>query len=276
MTANPAGQLPAYEPQLEAYHKAFERDLENIIFNLPIRTGDKDLDMACGSGFYSLLLARRVGSSGNVIAVDNDASYLKLARDRIDKTTFAAWVDYKKGNIERLPFRDKTFDAVWCAQSLYSLPEPVKVLKELRRVVRPRGIVAILENDLLHQVLLPWPPGFEMRIRQAEYAALKAQKKMAGKFYLPRRLSTIFVEAGLLPDRKKTHAHTRHAPLGADARRFLKFYLDRLKTDAFPFLSQEDQTFGRQLLNASSSNYILNDLFFSMTCLDTVLWGIRP
>jgi SAM-dependent methyltransferase len=276
MSHDRIGKLPAYEPQLEAYHQAFERDLENIIFNLPIRIGDKVLDMACGSGFYSRLLARRVGAGGKVIAVDNDAAYLKLARARIDETHVAKWVEYKQGDIKRLPFPDKTFDAVWCAQSLYSLPEPVKVLKELKRVVRPRGIVAILENDLLHHVLLPWPAGFEMRIRQAEYLSLKSQKKMAAKFYLPRRLSAIFAEAGLIPDRKKTHAHTRHAPLGREAQIFLKYYLKRLKKDAFPFLSKEDQSFGRQLLNVDSPYYILNDSLFSMTCLDTVLWGIRP
>lgn len=269
-------KLPYYERQLDAYHHAFEEELENIINELPIRHGDRVLDMACGSGFYTELLASRVGDRGKVVAVDVNPSYLNATRNRAKATPFSHRVVCERGNIERLPFEDGAFDAVWCAQSLYSLPDPVKTLRELKRVVRPRGIVAVLENDLLHQVLLPWPPGFEIRIRYAEYQALKSEKRGTSKFYLPRRLSAIFAEAGLIPDRKETYAHTRHAPLGKHTRDFLKLYIDQLKKDTRAYLSLHDKKLMDALCSENSKEYLLNNPFFSMTCLDTVLCGMRP
>lgn len=269
-------QLPGYEPLLDAYHHAFSDDLESIIHALPIRNGDHLLDMACGDGFYTTLLAGRVSPRGSVIAVDIDSNYLKLARTHASRTPFKSRIQFIKAAIQRLPFSDALFDAAWCAQSLYSLPDPRVALMELRRVVRPNGIVAILENDLLHHVLLPWPPGFEMRIRQAEYQALKKWETHPSKFYLPRRISTLFSDAGLIPDRKRIYAHTRHAPLSQATRTFLDFYLATLKRDADPFLSREDKKMANRLLNPKSDEYLLSDPFLTVTCLDTVLWGVRP
>jgi ubiquinone/menaquinone biosynthesis C-methylase UbiE len=88
-----------------------------------------------------------------VVAVDLSHNYLELARRATRPTP--GRVGFVAGRLEALPFDDDTFDLVWCAQSLYSLPEPVEALRQMRRVVRPGGVVAVLENDTLHQVILP-------------------------------------------------------------------------------------------------------------------------
>jgi SAM-dependent methyltransferase len=70
--------------------------------------------------------------------------------------------------LERVPFDDDTFDLVWCAQSLCSLPDPFESVRMLRRVVRPGGTLAVLENDTPHHVLLPWSVEGELAVQEAE------------------------------------------------------------------------------------------------------------
>jgi protein-L-isoaspartate O-methyltransferase len=53
--------LPAYETRLAAYHEAFAAELRGMIAGLPIAAGDRVLEVACGDGFYSGLLARTSG-----------------------------------------------------------------------------------------------------------------------------------------------------------------------------------------------------------------------
>jgi SAM-dependent methyltransferase len=84
-SASPSGpaKLPAYAPTLLAYHRAFERELRGLIAGLPLRRGDRVLDLACGDGVYARWLAERLGSSGRVVAVDRSAAFFVLARREV-------------------------------------------------------------------------------------------------------------------------------------------------------------------------------------------------
>jgi hypothetical protein len=52
-TASRPTKLPGYAPTLRAYHRAFERELRELIAGLPLRRDDRVLDLACGDGVYS-------------------------------------------------------------------------------------------------------------------------------------------------------------------------------------------------------------------------------
>src|SRR6476661_801921 len=82
--------LPDYAPMLTAYHRAHAAELRAMVDDLPVRAGDCVLDMPCGDGAYTVLLAEKVGSSGNVVGVDLSASYLKMARACADRSAEAA------------------------------------------------------------------------------------------------------------------------------------------------------------------------------------------
>ena len=121
----PSVELPDYEPLLASYHHAFGAELRAMIGELPIREGDRVLEMACGDGAYSPWLAERVGPSGIVVAVDVSPDYLRIAHDESTRSATAARIAHVAAPIERPPLPDDTFDLVWCAQSLYSLPDPL-------------------------------------------------------------------------------------------------------------------------------------------------------
>lgn len=262
------GRLPSYEPMLAAYHRAFARELRAMVATLPLPPGARVLDMACGDGAYSGWLAE-VGA--DVVAVDLRFDYLKLARDAFGGSRIA----WSAGVIAGLPFADGLFDLTWCAQSLYSLPDPLAALRELARVTRPGGIVAVLEDDTLHRVLLPWPIEVELAIRHAEFQVLAEHEPDASKFYIARRLRRVFREAGLERVQARSFAHDRAAPLDADVRRFIREYLNDLGNRVAGRLERPAQTHVRGLTEPNSGAFFLDDPDFALTCVDHLVWGQR-
>ena len=225
---------PDYAPMLAAYHRAHAAELRAMVSDLPVRAGDNMLDMPCGDGVYTVLLAEKVGSSGSVVGVDLSASYLASARARADHLAGAARIRFQAGNIAALPFEDNSFDLIWCAQSMYSLPDPLSALRELRRVVRPSGTISVFENDTLHQILLPWPVELELAVRQAQLRSLLARAPAATKFFIGRDLRSAFGAVGLKNTIVKPYTSIRHAPLSADERTYLAWYFTYLGRHARP------------------------------------------
>ena len=206
-------RLPDYDAALSSFHTAFERELEAIVEALPLAPAMRVLDLACGDGFYTRRIAERLRPEGSVTGADVNIAYLEQARTEAARRRSSAGVDFVVASFDALPFPEATFDFVWCAQSLYSLPDPVVVLRHLARVVRPGGLVAILENDSLHQVFLPWPVHLELPLRSAELAALTEQSHNSSKYYVGRRLPAVLAAAGFEPAGMTTHAFDRSAPL---------------------------------------------------------------
>jgi ubiquinone/menaquinone biosynthesis C-methylase UbiE len=268
--------LPAYAELLDAYQTAFQKELQLMLEHLPICSGDAVLDVGCGDGDYSLWMAPLVAPEGHVTGIDINQVYLQQAKDKAQKSPFKKLMTFQEGKIEKLPFKDETFDFIWCAQSLFSFPEPLEALKEMARVTRRRGIIAIMEDDTLHQVLLPWPIEAELDIRQAEWEAFKVEHPDAERFYVARDLRRLFAEARLQPQRRKTYVLHRVFPVGTEERRFLNAYLTNLRDRTRPFLTAPKAKRWIPLLSPSVPSYLPDQPHFSMTCLDHVFWAKKP
>jgi ubiquinone/menaquinone biosynthesis C-methylase UbiE len=268
--------VPAYESMLAAYHRGFAPELRAMIKTLPISFGQSVLDMACGDGVYAPWLAERVGSSGRVVAVDIVPEYLELARDEAARSSFGPIIEFVLSPIESLPFKDGCFDLCWCAQSLYSLPDPVQALRHLSRVTRPGGCVAVLEADSLHEVILPWPIEIELSVRAAELQAFVASKDSHAKFYIGRELRRIFREAGLDGFRQRSFAIDRLGPFKADERIFFGEYLNRLSKKIGRFLDPTIRDEFLRLVDPDSDTYLLDDPDLTAICVGHVVWGRKP
>jgi ubiquinone/menaquinone biosynthesis C-methylase UbiE len=102
------------------------------------RRGDAVLDVGCGTGLVTQLLAERVGAKGSVVGIDLSPRMLGLARQRArSNTTFLAMA------AEHLVFRDRSFDLITYGQSLPYLVDPLASLEEAVRLLRPGGRVAL-------------------------------------------------------------------------------------------------------------------------------------
>jgi SAM-dependent methyltransferase len=110
------------------------------------------LDCACGSGYGAAILADHVGKAGYVVGLDVS----RTAVDHCRKTWTLPQVEFKTGNAEKLPFRDGTFDAYCSFETLEHVPDPVRLLREAHRVLKPGGVLLLSTPD---RIVSGIPPG---------------------------------------------------------------------------------------------------------------------
>jgi ubiquinone/menaquinone biosynthesis C-methylase UbiE len=267
-----SSKLPGYAPTLLAYHRAFAAELRAAVAGLPIRPRDRILDLACGDGVYARWLAEPLDGSGTVLAVDRSPAFLDLARRGHPAH---ARVGFVQADLHHLPIPDDAFDLVWCAQSLYSLPDPVDALRRMQRAARPGGLVAVLENDEFHHVLLPWPVEVELAFRRAELTAGIECSDRPQKFYIGRHLVHVFRAAGLADCQHRTWTIDRQAPLKPDERDYFKGYLDDLRNKAGPHLEPEIRDEFDRLADPASDGYLLDNPDLHVTCLNHIAWCVK-
>jgi demethylmenaquinone methyltransferase/2-methoxy-6-polyprenyl-1,4-benzoquinol methylase len=100
--------------------------------------GDAVLDVATGTGLVARELVRRKGC--RVVGLDQSADMLAVARERVP-----AGVELVEGDADRLPFEDASFDGLTFTYLLRYVDDPAATMRELARVVRPGGSIAMLE-----------------------------------------------------------------------------------------------------------------------------------
>jgi demethylmenaquinone methyltransferase/2-methoxy-6-polyprenyl-1,4-benzoquinol methylase len=105
------------------------------------------LDVATGTAAVAIELAQRAPAR-HVVGVDQSAEMLATGRERVARAGLASRIDLREGNAERLPFGDAEFDALTFTYLLRYVDDPAATMRELARVVRPGGVVAMLEFGL--------------------------------------------------------------------------------------------------------------------------------
>jgi ubiquinone/menaquinone biosynthesis C-methylase UbiE len=120
----------------------WERYGRNTIERLQLSRGARVLDVCCGSGASALPAAEAVGPGGLVIGVDLAEKLLQLARAKATQRGLTN-VEFQTGDLTNLRFADGAFDAVVCVFGIFFVPDMESALRELRRVLRPGGRMAI-------------------------------------------------------------------------------------------------------------------------------------
>jgi ubiquinone/menaquinone biosynthesis C-methylase UbiE len=106
-----------------------------------LRPGERVLDVACGTGLVSFRAAQAVGAQGAVVGTDISGEMVETAR-RGGVLRDLANVRFERGDAEALPLPDAGFDAAVCALGLMYVPDPVRALCEMRRLLQPDGRAA--------------------------------------------------------------------------------------------------------------------------------------
>jgi demethylmenaquinone methyltransferase/2-methoxy-6-polyprenyl-1,4-benzoquinol methylase len=114
---------------------------------LDLDDGDRVLDVGCGTGFATEGLLRY---TDDVWALDQSAHQLEKAFAKFGKR---GDVRFHRGDAERLPFADDSFDAYWSSGSIEYWPNPVEALREARRVTKPGGTVLVVGPDYPNSTL---------------------------------------------------------------------------------------------------------------------------
>jgi ubiquinone/menaquinone biosynthesis C-methylase UbiE len=114
---------------------------------LAIASGERVLDVGCGSGVVTREVARRVGSGGLAVGVDTSPELLAVARELAKGAGMGDRVQFHQGSALRLPFPDGSFDAVVCATVLSHVPGGEAAIPELVRVARSGGRLGVFDLD---------------------------------------------------------------------------------------------------------------------------------
>src|SRR6516225_1693143 len=115
---------------------------ERTVERLALRPGARVLDVGCGTGASALPAAARVGPTGKVIGIDLAERLLEIARHKAASRNLGN-VAFHFGDMERFGYPDRHFDAVVCVFAIFFVPDMAMQLRELWRMVRPDGQLAI-------------------------------------------------------------------------------------------------------------------------------------
>lgn len=158
-----------------------------------IRPGQRVLDVACGTGVLTRAAAIRTGPSGAVTGLDLSPRMLAIAAHLSPALT------WQEGTAEALPFPDESFDAVVSQFGLMFVPDPALALREMMRVLKPGGRLAVAVWASLTDT-----PAYAAEVALVErLAGTTAGAPLRAPFHLgdPARLAERFLAAGI-PDAK--------------------------------------------------------------------------
>jgi ubiquinone/menaquinone biosynthesis C-methylase UbiE len=161
--------------------------------------GMQVLDLGTGVGAMAAQLAQRFPG---IELTGLDFSEAQLARARVLHPV----ARYVQGNAMALPFADASFDRVHCTWVLEHVAEPVRILREVRRVLKPGGYAHILEVDNGTLRVTPPLPAFTQTFEAMNAAQIRA----GGDPFIGRVLAQLFVDAGFREPRAQSislHGH---------------------------------------------------------------------
>ncbi len=132
-------QADAYEKFLvPAIFAPMAADL--VVLAAP-RSGERVLDIACGTGIVARTAAGRVGTAGRVAGVDLNPSMLEVAAR--ESSSSRPSIDWLEARAESVPLDAESFDLVLCQQGLQFFPDRLAALREMRRLIAQGGRVLI-------------------------------------------------------------------------------------------------------------------------------------
>jgi demethylmenaquinone methyltransferase/2-methoxy-6-polyprenyl-1,4-benzoquinol methylase len=249
-------------PDMGAYAKSqYLSNLRKPVVHSAIQAlqfppGSRGLDVGCGIGSHTLFLAEAVMPSGHVTGLDLSSEQLAYAREAAKESELSKHVSFREGDMNDLPFEDDTYDWVWSMDCIgYAPVEPLPLIRELVRVVKPGGNVAILAWS--SQQLLPGYPSLEAQINATSTGIMPFVKGKSPEKHFLRGLGW-FRNAGLEALTAQTFVGAVHAPLSDDVRAELLSLFRMRWPGVQSELIQEDWAEFQRLCQPESPDFILN------------------
>ncbi len=146
-----------YSKTAESYSKfggaIFESMASPLLKGVNLKSGYRVLDVACGIGIPSLDAARSVLPGGSVVGIDLAPGMVEFARKRASDIGLPN-IEFQEGDAEKLPFSEASFNVVLCHLGLIHFTDRLQALREMFRVLRKGGLLAISVWSTLERTLV--------------------------------------------------------------------------------------------------------------------------
>jgi ubiquinone/menaquinone biosynthesis C-methylase UbiE len=148
--------------------------------------GETAVDVGSGTGGDVVAFAGQVGPTGRAVGVEPSPGL----RDEARRRAAGARVEYVDGHAEALPFDDESVDALRCERVLQHVDNPAAVVREMARVLRPGGRIALIDTDWATAIIHPADP--DVLRRMVDYFLSGSANPFSG-----RQLRGLVADAGL-------------------------------------------------------------------------------
>lgn len=166
-------------------------------------SGSHFIDVCCGTGDWTLSLGNDVGPGGHVVGLDFSDHMLKIAKMKLDNTDLDN-IRLVNGDAMAIPYGEATFDGATIGFGLRNVPDYLKVLQEIYRVLKPGGTFVCLETSQtyvpvyrqLYFVYFRFIMPFLGKLFAGSYKEYAWLNESANKFPDRDQLSALFRQAG--------------------------------------------------------------------------------
>jgi ubiquinone/menaquinone biosynthesis C-methylase UbiE len=155
---------PSQLVRLESPERLALLPVERVVALAGAAPGERVLDVGCGPGLFTVPLARAVGPTGHVHAVDLSREMVEACRQRVEAAGLAN-VTVERSEESRVPLAAASVDLLFACHLLHELEDPAAFLADARRVLRPAGRLVAVEWE---KVETPVGPPLEHRLTPAE------------------------------------------------------------------------------------------------------------
>lgn len=120
------------------------------------------LDVACGTADSSVQIAKSIVNA-EVSAIDISEGMLEIGKEKVEKLGLSNKITFSISNAENIDFQANTFDAAFVAFGVRNFSDRIKGLKEIHRVLKPKGTLIVLELSEPQNVMARWIYNFYFR-----------------------------------------------------------------------------------------------------------------
>jgi len=161
-SARPLGDTPqrSYAGKLERFARFIAPELRSLFTELGLAPGAAVLDVGCGVGIATRMLAELLGKEARVVGIDLSLPHLHAARPASD-------ISLLQADASKLCFKDRTFDLIWSCNTVNHLADPVRALRDMRGALRPGGRVVLAQSGFLPEMFFAWDAPLDDAVRAA-------------------------------------------------------------------------------------------------------------
>jgi len=144
------------------FRRRFIQNPDKIAERMGAKPGDMVVELGPGKGFYSIGVAKRIEPNGKLYAIDIEQKILDRLQIRLDEENITNIIP-KKDDAYHLDFEDESINIIFAVACLPEIPKPVEVLKEFKRILKPKGRISLCELFI--------DPDYPLRSTERKWAA---------------------------------------------------------------------------------------------------------